>query len=699
MKDALLEIYTEEIPPLCIELALKQMENIASKIFFDSNLQYRVIEKYGTSRRLVLIIKKLCEISKGFTKCVLGPPLRISLDSKKKYTHIAIEFVKKNKITFKELGIKKTRSGEFLFFIKKIKGIKTEKLLATIFPDIIKNINFPKTMIWESSRFEFVRPIRNILAIYGHKKVKFRIADVNSLNQTIISCNYKNKKIRIDSVEKYISVMRDKYVIINQNERKEKLKISIQTVANRIGLAVFDNFLINYVNYLVEYPSAILCTFNKRYLTLPFEILEICIKKKQKCFFVNDKCNRLSNYFIAIKNGISEHQDKNIKIGYEKVVAARLADAELFYQNDLRNGINVNAQKLKKMVFQKEIGTIYDKIERIKCIANLFNEKLNMHIDKLLLEKIIMFSKIDLASEIVFEYPELQGIIGKIYALKLGESLEFAEAIEQHYWPLTASGSLPISKLASLISLSDKLDTLVSSLSLELEFSSSNDPHGIKRLGIGVARIIMRDFKDQDLTNIIFKIVEFLPKNFIKKIDTKIVKEKLINFLWQRIENILKLEGYTFSEIKTVINNNRFDQLKSPGLLYLKLFALRKAMAKPNFNSILSAFKRINNILNNKNKVKNEMSLHVVNELLLIEEAEKILFFTVKGLEIKIMNYISKNEYEKIFDEMSKISILVNIFFEKVLVMVKDKSIKYNRLFLLNYIKNIFSKFVDLSFL
>ncbi|MCA6072265.1 MAG: glycine--tRNA ligase subunit beta [Endomicrobium sp.] len=692
MKNALLEIGAEELPCSYIEPALKQIENLAMKAFNSFGLKYEAIKTYATPRRLVLIVENLAGKSEDTMEEILGPSLKVAKDVHRNYTQAAVGFAAKNGEPPEKLVVKTTERGEYLSFIKKTKGEKTEKLLAIIFPDIIKNISFPKTMVWEPSGFKFARPVRSIVALYGKKIIKFKIADVDSSNWTIGLHTYDGSKIKIDSPENYLVTMKNKSVIVNQQERRKEMKKSIDSIVASVGSVINDDDLVDEVNYLVEYPSAVLCTFDKKYLDLPVEVLTVCMKKSQKCFAVNGKDGSFSNYFIGIKNGVSAYQEI-AKEGYEKVVTARLADAEFFYRNDLKNGLGANVEKLKGVIFHKEIGTVYEKVERIKQIANLFNKEFDMQIDDAILEKAIMFSKADLVSEMVFEYPELQGIVGKIYALKLGEKSDVALSSEQHYWPLSASGQLPSNSVATLISMSDKIDTLVANFSIGLEPSGSADPYGLRRAGIGFIRMVMENFPNQNLGNVIEKVFEFLPEKVKNNPKAKNACDKLINFFWQRIDNILELKGYNSFEVKAVTEGNKLNAL---GSLHLKLVSLQNAKQKGDFGYIVTVFKRIGNIISQAKKQNINIS-ETLNETLFIEGAEKALYVSSKEARTAIENYMQKNEYDKVFDKVLELKPTIDNFFEKVMVMSENETVKINRVALLNYINNIFASFIDFS--
>jgi glycyl-tRNA synthetase beta chain len=702
MRNALLEIGTEEIPFSYIEPALKQIERSVLKIFGAFGLRFAGFKTYATPRRLVLIVENLIEKSDDKSEVVFGPSLKEAKNIYGNYTKAAVGFATKNGLSVEKLSVKTIDKGDYLFFVKKSRGEETEKLLSVIFPAIIKTISFPKMMVWEDSRFKFARPVRNIIALYGKKVIEFRIADVNSSNWTIGIHTYDSNRIKVDSPDDYILAMKTHCVLVDQKERYETMKKSIEFVVENIGSVIPDENLMNEVNYLVEYPSAVLCTFKQKYLNLPKEVLMICMKKHQKCFAVNGKTGRFSNHFISIKNGISTRYQETTKDGYEKVIAARLADAEFFYHNDLndlRNGFDVNIYKLKDIIFHKKIGSVYEKICRVKLIANLFNKDFNIKLDNKVIERAIMFSKVDLASKMVFEYPELQGIMGRIYAFELGESPDIAVSIEQHYWPLTASGQLPINKIALLISMADRIDSLVTNFSVEVESSSSQDPFALKRIAVGFIRMAIKNFPTQDFGSVIIKSFEFLPENIKNDIKIKNVFRKLVSFFWQRIKNIFESKGYNSFDVEAVIiSESKACKLNALGSLEYKLIALRDARQRDDFSSIVSVFKRINNIINQAKK-QNISIVQNVNEALLIENIEKILFVGVKKAKIEILSYISRNEYEKVFDKVLEIKPMINVFFDKVMIMAEDHAVRLNRISILNYIKNMFIGFVDFSVL
>jgi glycyl-tRNA synthetase beta chain len=309
-----------------------------------------------------------------------------------------------------------------------------------------------------------------------------------------------------------------------------------------------------------------------------------------------------------------------------------------------------------------------------------------------------MLAKADLTSEMVFEYPELQGVMGKIYALKSGENADVASSAEQHYWPSAASGKLPSHPMASLLSLADKIDTLAAFFSIGIEPSGSADPYGVKRAGTGFVKVAMNELPKCDLTSAIRRVFEFLPENIKNNLKSKDACERLIKFFWQRIENIFESEGYDSDEVKAVINASGINELKCIGSLRMKLEALRDAGRKGDFLPVAAVFKRINNIISQAKRQNIDIS-GAVNKDLLTEDVEKTLYAAAKKAKAEIENCVLVNEYDRIFGKVSEIKPAIDSFFEKVKVMAEDEAVKLNRVSLLNYIKNMFADFVDFSVL
>ncbi|MDR2709014.1 MAG: glycine--tRNA ligase subunit beta [Elusimicrobiota bacterium] len=704
-KDAVLEIGVEELPVSYIRPALAQMQTQAQK-FFDQYQMDVVLKTFATPRKLVLYISNLPEKSKDAKEEILGPSLKSAKDANGNFTQSAKGFANKYGILPEHLSQKQTDKGVYLAYIKNVKGVKTSKILEKIFPQIISNISFAKTMVWEQSGFRFARPIRSILAVYDKRIVRFQIADVKSSNQTFGLRSLPQSKISISQADQYFLKLKNKSVIVDQDERKEMIKDSIAAAVANAGKVVEDGALLEEVTFLVEYPTAILCGFDKKYLALPKEVLNVCLKKSQKCFSVTDNAGQIINYFIGIRNGLSQFQEI-VKQGYQKVVAARLSDAEFFYKNDLQKGLSANIEKLKGLIFNKEIGTVYEKMERVEKLScmlwDLFKADEGKKED---LKKAVWLAKADLVSEMVFEYPELQGIIGEIYAQKLGENAEVSQAIRQHYFPLSAYGALPDNEFAICIALSDKIDSLAASFAVGLEPSGSADPYALRRASIGIIRLMMEYFGDKNLSAILVSAFNFLPDSVKAKAQTlkqgQNAGQRLESFFWQRIENLLldnalsaeEKEKNSVEDVKAIISACKKEGLSSLADLPLKLQALKTAKAKADFSQIAMLFKRINNILAQAQKQNIEIA-DSFDETIFETPQETELAACIKNGTSVVGGFIAGKDYGKVFDFALGIKPSIDNFFEKVMVMCPEENLKKNRIALLNNVNKIFSHFID----
>ena len=696
--NVLLEIGTEEIPSSYIAPALEQMQKFANDMLTEKMVSFGEIKTFATPRRLILTIADVEEKSKDSVQEFNGPSAKAGKDANGNWTQAILGFSNKHQVKPEQLIIKDTPKGQYYTYSKKIKGEKVTKILAEIFPIIIQKIYFPKTMVWESSCLKFARPIRTIVAMYGDKVIKFALADgkIKSSNKTIGLHTLTTKPIIIKSADDYKETLQNNCVLIDQQERKERIISSINEVANSISAkAILDESLVNEVNQLVEYPTAVLCKFNEKYLKLPPEVLITCLKKQQKCFAVKDSMGKLTNYFINVRNGKSDNLDI-VRAGYEKVVVARLEDSVFFYDNDIKKPFEQSIERLKGLIFQKEIGTVYEKLTRIKTVANFINEENKLNINKETLTRVIDLSKTDLVSEMVFEYPELQGIMGRIYSKVAGESDEISKAIEQHYWPLSASGTLPENVLSVVVSLADKIDTVVADFAIGLEPSGSADPYGLRRMAIGIVRMIREFLPETDFEKIIDIALNSLPEKIKEKDTFSTAKQRLVKFFWSRIENIYENEGYKFDEVKAVIIPSQKLGLKVLGDIKKKLDALQNLRKESSFESITTIFKRASNILNQAKKQKLNIS-DIVKTDLLKEEPEQNLYNQYVVIDKQLDELLSKKDYASAINKLNDIKPYLDNFFEKVMVMCEDENIKINRISLINYITEKFNSFVSLS--
>ncbi|OGS47090.1 MAG: hypothetical protein A2539_08325 [Elusimicrobia bacterium RIFOXYD2_FULL_34_15] len=719
-KDILLEIGTEEIPAGYIDAAIEQLKVKSENELKSARLGYKKINVYATLRRLVIYVEDVAEQQAAFESEIAGPvakvaftplekttdfvggkpceasdsltpPLNIT-DGKKssltgftygKPTQVAVGFAKKYGVDVSELIIKNER----VYILKKEPALKTENVLAGIFTKIISSLTFPKTMVWEISQFRFARPIRWIVALYGKKVIKFQVADVKSSNFT---CIRYFKKTKISDPQKYIIILRNKSIIIEPSVRIEILKKTVSSQVKGKGEIVKSDEVFETVNNMIEFPTAILCKFDEKFLHLPKEII-INTLKKQKDFVIIDSSENILPYFIGVKDGISTNIDI-IREGFEKVVAARLGDAEFYFNNDIKIKLEDKFDKLKDITFQEKLGTIFDKVRRIEKLSEWLsnNSSVKEKINPADISRICHLCKIDLSTEIVSEFPEFQGIFGKICAQKNNEEKLVSDGIEQHWWPINYDGKIPESYEASIISIADKIDTLVGDFAIGLGPTGSNDPYGLRRFAFGIIKIAIEKEISFSIRELIIQSISNLPY----RTDTN--KELILqieDFLKQRLTTYLLDKGIKIDEIDSVLSTKFTDILDS----YQCVAAVHSIRNLADFEPIAVSFKRIGNILKQANRQEVVSGKWEVDEKLLIETEEKELYEKFSVIKNNVEIFINNNDYKLALKELVSLRTFVDNFFEKVLIMDKDERIKNNRVSLLKLLHNEFIKIADFS--
>ncbi len=692
-KNMLLEIGTEELPAAYIEPAVKQLYALFEDAMKQGGLKYGTVKCYSTPRRLAIYAEKLDDKSADRVEEILGPSVKAGRSPDGSFTQAAAGFASKHSVAVEKLTVKTTEKGEYFCAIKKIPGEKAEKILAQVLPAIIKKLYFPKTMAWEESQFRFARPMRTIIALYGWKVVKFNVAGVKSSNYTTGLHATSAKKIVIFAPEKYLTALKNNCVIADSAERRDVLCRIIEMTAKRAkGTVIKDEGLVDEVNFLVEHPVAVLGRFDEKFLKLPKEVLVTCLRKKQKFFAIVDQDGKLTNNFIGIRNGISEHQEV-VKEGYERVLVARLMDAEFFFAKDTKTTLESKAEKLKKVMFQEALGTVFEKAVRMEQIAvyaaNMLESKTELFAGMTEIERAARLSKADLVTDMVYEYPELQGVMGRIYASHDGEPKSISDSIEEHYMPVTSEGGLPSGKLGTILSIADKTDTLVGDFAAGLIPSGSADPYGLRRMGTGILRLIIDKKLPVTLRALVDKAFTLLPDKVRSNDKTP---DLVMDFLKLRLENLWETEGYKFDEVRSVLASGFNDVLDAGE----RLKALKEMRSMKDFESLAAAFKRASNIL--KQAAKNKVAVpESVGEEFFKEESEKALYAEVRNMESDVLALIEKRDYLKALTKIVSLKPSVDTFFEKVMVMDEDASLRANRLALLSYTTRLFSRILDFS--
>ena len=686
--DFLLEVFTEEIPARLVNELGVQLERSFLDELDKNSINYSDIKAYYTPRRLVVFIKGLASKQEDYQKFLLGPPKKIAMNEKGELLKPALAFLEKNRIKARQLKITNKDGNEFISVDKKVKGINTKDFLANTIVGSIKSIKNKKFMRWGQGNIEFIRPIRNIFALFGKNPIKIRMEGINNEQAVLGHRFYSNQTKKISSIRQF-EYMKKSSVVLDFEERKEIIISQIKKIEKKSKFFVqIDEELLNHVANLTEYPNVLKGKFDKEFLKIPNEVNISVMKNHQKYFpvFKDKKYARLDSNFIFVAG--SSFINKNVVIsGNEKVIRARLNDAKFFYDEDKKAGLLNLSKKLSTITFIDGIGTYQDKHQRIYQIAqrlaqNLGLDKRDLNID---LELCCSLIKADLSSQMVYEFPELQGIMGKYYYQELDKNI--SQIIEQHYLPRGRSDILPKGDMSKLISMADKLDTISSCFYLGMNPTGSSDAYGLRRNSIGIIRVAESLDKNIDLIEILnFSLAK------VEESGGAIVsgenKSRLIEFFNERIRNYFVENGFNSAIVNSLINNE--FQVRDVKSILHKAMVLKKYEGKSELMSAIEIFKRLRNITKDNSQVD-------IKKTLLKDNFELFLYDNLKRLEDSLsFESITKNpetSLKRILDTAPSLS----KFFDNVLVMDKNQELKQNRLNLLTRMKNVISGFANFS--
>lgn len=655
----LFELGLEELPARYVDITSNELKNkvvdklVSNKISFDS------IENFSTPRRLSFIITNLCEKQEDITEEKFGPKLEIAIKDGMP-TKALLGFLATNGLAENEYEIVETERGAYTKITKHTKGRETKEILCEILDTSIRQLEFEKAMKWSDKQFRFVRPIKWIVAMLDDKVIDFSFENIKASNITRGMRVFASQEILIDKIENYEKLLFENYVVIRRDKREKMLLESIEKNCNTdTEKVVISKKLLDEVVNLVEYPYAIKGDFDKKYLKLPEELITITMETHQRYFPVRTNDGKLTNHFVVIRNGID--YSSKVKLGNEKVIEPRLADSKFFFDEDLKCNMNDWIEKLKNITFQKDMGTIYDKVQRAKKIAKYLGADDNTM-------RAIELCKADLVSNVINEkeFTGLQGMMGEIYALNSGENSKVATAIREHYMPRFQTDTLPSSIEGSISAIADKLDTGMGAFCVGLKPTGSKDPYAIRRAIQGMVSIALNEKLDINYEDLSAKAYEIFSSD--KKVLSENVLSDFNNFVCQRLENVLQ-EFYSKELISYIIGiEKNFKNIIE------KLDKLKTIENTDDFNGLITILKRMKNIVKDNKCID-------VNENLFTDEYEKAMF----NLYIKLKD----KSFSDIVDILTTNSSIINSYFDNVKINVSDEDIRKNRLALLSNILNI----------
>ncbi|MGI9534979.1 MAG: glycine--tRNA ligase subunit beta, partial [Thermodesulfobacteriota bacterium] len=599
--ELILEIGTEEIPALFLRKANEDLKSAVQKEFLINSLDFSDLQTYSTPRRIVVYVKDLNDTQRDKLIENFGPPKKIAFDEKGNPTKAAIGFARSQNVDIKNVEIARRDNGDFLCVRNKVKGKKTKDVLKEILPKLITSLSFRKSMRWGNGITTFARPIRWLTANYRGITIPFSIENVQSSNITYGHRFTSNKGLKFKNFKEFIRILDKNNVILDSDKRKKIIEKDIKKIAAKVkGTIRQDPELMETVINIIEHPTVLMGEFEKKFLKLPKEVLISVMKNHQKYFPVYSSKNELLPYFIFVC-GTPVKDNKVVIKGNERVIRARFNDAEFFFAEDSRRKLAGFLDELKSMVYLSQIGNYYEKVKRMGKTAKILSTGLNLKEEKDLV-RAAELAKADLATQMVFEFPELQGIMGNYYSRISGEKKKVSTAIEEHYMPLTRDGQLPETNLGSLLSIVDKVDNISSCFIAGLIPTGSADPYALRRQAIGIIKIFVKRNLNISLRNLFSKSIKLtfdsLAKDKKKQINIspEEILENIIGFTAERFKNVMLDEGYSTNIIDSVISTG-FDNIVD---CRNKIKALQKFHREKEFEELSIAFKRVCNIAKDK---------------------------------------------------------------------------------------------------
>ncbi|ASK63163.1 glycine--tRNA ligase subunit beta [Virgibacillus phasianinus] len=685
-KDALFEIGLEELPARFIDDAEAQLKYKTEQWLHELRLSYQAVESFSTPRRLAVLIKGLDESQKTIEEEAKGPALKIAQDENGNWTKAAIGFTKGQGKSIDDIYTKDINGTTYIFVQKRIEG-KTTYDLLTSFGTIIESIQFQKNMRWAEQSMRYARPIRWLLALYGEKVVPFEVAQVKTGNQTF-GHRFLGSSITIQRADAYQNELKNSFVIADSKEREDMILSQINALEAEKGFNVIvDDELLQEVRNLVEYPTVFAGSFENSFLQLPKEVLITSMKVHQRYFPVESSAGELLATFIGVRNGIKDHIEQVVK-GNEKVIHARLSDAEFFFEEDKKHSIDFYQDKLKRVVFQEKLGTITDKVNRVVAISSQIAELLQVDRDeKKRSIRTAEVCKFDLATNMVNEFTNLQGVIGEKYALYNKENAKVATAIREHYLPLHSDDPIPNTVEGAIVSVADKLDTIVGCISIGLIPTGSQDPYGLRRQAVGILRILDEkkwNIALEDLLNITRDIYRTLE---IEQNEETVITKDITDFFRLRANHVMKLNNVEADIIDAVIKQRI-------GVFHYTIEKAKVLAAKRNDDTFKSVNESLIRVLNLSKKGTRETD---IDQAYFGTESEASLYRHYQEITPKFMEANQNYDAVEAMNYLATLATPIHDFFENNMVMTDDMQIRTNRMTLLKKISDLVNQYADLT--
>lgn len=683
----LFEIGTEELPAKNLKNILTAFTNAMSSELLYAQLSFQSIQGFATPRRLAVMIQQLALAQPAHEIERKGPALAAAFDSAGNPSKATEGFARSCNVSVADLQKKETPQGSWLIHRYVEAGKSTQALLPEMIKKIVSTLPFPKTMRWGNSEYAFIRPVHWLLMMHGTHVIDAELFGKKTGHETHGHRFHRPFAITIKNAADYTKTLhQDGMVIADFDERRKLIQTQItKMAAEKNGHGVIDEKLLDEVTGLVEWPVALCGQFSECFLTLPEEVVILTLQVHQKCFAIRNADFKLLPYFITISNIESKDTERVVK-GNERVVHARLSDAEFFYHTDKKQKLMDRLEKLKHVVYQEKLGSLYDKSERIVNLAQAMAESLNVNLEQA--KRAALLCKTDLVTNMVGEFPELQGVMGYYYALSDGESREIAMALREHYLPRYAGDELPLTPLGCVIALADRLDTLVSYFAIDKIPTGDKDPFGLRRAALSLLRIIIEKQISCDLQALLQKAFQGL--QLPNKNEQSV--EKTFDFIMERLRSWYQEQGISADVFAAVLARRP----TSPMHFDRRIKAVTEFRKLPQAQALATANKRVSNLLLKEGQ--EDIAGDIAIELLIAPEEQVLHREVVKQLE-RIKPHLKEGNYTPALMALAELQPAVDHFFDTVMVMVDDEKLRDNRLRLLSSLRNLFLNIADISVL
>ncbi|NLP43602.1 MAG: glycine--tRNA ligase subunit beta [Peptococcaceae bacterium] len=671
-KDFLLEIGLEEMPAKYAPGVIDQLENNAAKMLKDLRLEYQSLKAYVTPRRIALYIKELAESQQDIKEEVKGPAQKAAYDAEGKPTKAALGFAKGQGVAVEDLFIQEFNGIPYVYAQKFLKGELAEKLLPDFCQAMLTSLNFPKPMRWGEHEIRFIRPIRWLVALYGDQVVPFAYAGLNS-GRTSRGHRTLGGYVRLVRPEEYFAALEAAYVLVDQERRKAEIWNQIRKLAVQAGgLVEEDEDLLTEITHLVEYPTALLGDLDIKYLALPEEVITTPMKEHQKYFPVRGQDGKLLPYFITVRNGDSTALEV-VREGNKKVLKARLEDAAFYFREDLKKPLAEFVSELDKVVYHDKLGTVGQRVERLRQLAGYIADRMGLDQKTMeLVDRTAYLAKADLVTHMVYDFPELQGIMGGYYAKYSGEDAAVCTGIVEHYRPRFSGDEFPATTVGETVSLADKIDAIVGSFGIGIQPSGSQDPYALRRQALGVVGILLKDSRNLALTDLIEKSYEIFAEQGIALEPLAEILPALEDFFNQRVRYLLLESGLRYDTVDAVLALGE----PKPYQIGQKAQVLADLRTKDEFEAYINAYTRCVNLSKKTENAK-------WNAEDLVDDSEKVLANALAEKSQEVTEACQRLAFSEAYAIASELIPLIERLFDSVMIMVEDEKLRIARLGLL----------------